>query len=74
MDNKSITQQSEWCVTVFFLSEGDLILDQWRSKCGCRGGGTRPITLGTKEEIFLSLPGGLGSEIMFGSQANIHSV
>ncbi len=53
----SITH-SEWCVTVFFLSEGDFILDQWRSKCGCRGGGTWPITLGTKEEIFLTLPGG----------------
>lgn len=54
----SITQLREWCVTVFFLSEGDFILDQWRSKCGCRGGGTWPITLGTKEEIFLTLPGG----------------
>lgn len=45
-------------MTVFFLSEGDFILDQWRSKCGCRGGGMWPITPGTKEEIFLTLPGG----------------
>lgn len=54
----SITQLREWCVTLSFLSEGDFILDQWRSKCGCRGGGTWPITLGTKEEIFLTLLGG----------------
>lgn len=54
----SITELRESCVAVFFLSVGNFILDQWRSKCGCRGGGTWPITLGTKEEIFLTLPGG----------------
>lgn len=59
--SKKVTQAShklrEWCVNVFILSGGDFILDQRRSKCGCRGGGIWPISLGTKEEIFIMLPG-----------------
>lgn len=54
------TQPRERCLTVFFtffpFSREDFILDRRRSKCGCRGGGSWPITLGTKEEILLALP------------------
>lgn len=52
--NPSHTLLSELC---FSSLKGDFILDRWRSKCGCRGGETWPIALGTTESTFLTMSG-----------------